>query len=68
MLVAKLGTDRIDAAVALRGPAHLCPNPNCKSLMNLKKGRINIAHFAHRRATHPQHPLRDDTISGYQLL
>lgn len=48
MLVAKLGTDRIDAVVALRGPAYLCPNPKCNGLMILRKGRIKVAHFAHK--------------------
>lgn len=49
MLVAKLGEDRIDAAIAQRGPEYHCPQ--CKGVVILKKGRKVIDHFAHKPPT-----------------
>lgn len=46
MLVAQLGTERIDAALAGRGPEYHCPQ--CKGIVILKRGRIIINHFAHK--------------------
>ena len=49
MLVAQLGTERIDAALAERGPEYHCPQ--CKGIVILKKGRKVIDHFAHKPPT-----------------
>lgn len=49
MLVAQLGTERIDAAIAERGPEYHCPQ--CKGIAILKKGRRNMPHFAHKPPT-----------------
>lgn len=49
MLVAEHGTTRIDAEVAERGPVYNCPG--CGGEVVLKRGRIVIAHFAHKPPT-----------------
>ena len=49
MLAAKLIADRINAAIAVRGPEYHCPN--CNGIVILKIGRKVIAHFAHKPPT-----------------
>jgi competence protein CoiA len=49
MLIGSLDGRRVDAAEAERGAAYLCPE--CKSTLILKKGRIVVAHFAHKPPT-----------------
>jgi competence protein CoiA len=48
MLVAKLNDNRIEADIAERGQDYVCPNPKCNQPVILKRGRIKIAHFAHK--------------------
>lgn len=49
MLVAELNEERIEAENAERGLAYVCPE--CRLEVVLKRGRIRIAHFAHRPPT-----------------
>ncbi|MDJ0945629.1 MAG: competence protein CoiA family protein [Kiloniellales bacterium] len=49
MLVAALKGDRVEADIAERGLEYLCPE--CKGPVILKRGRIKIAHFAHKPPT-----------------
>lgn len=49
MLVAALKGDRIEADIAERGLDYVCPR--CKGPVILKRGRIKIAHFAHKPPT-----------------
>lgn len=49
MLVAALDGDRVEAEIAERGLTYNCPK--CKRLVILKRGRIKIAHFAHKPPT-----------------
>jgi len=49
MLVANLDQNRIEASLAEKGPEYRCPG--CNGIVNLKKGRIVIHHFAHRPPT-----------------
>lgn len=49
MLVAALSGNRIEADIAERGPEYVCPD--CKQSVILKRGRIKIAHFAHKPPT-----------------
>ena len=49
MLVSIMGDDRIDAAIAVRGPDFRCPG--CKGIVILHKGRKVIAHFKHKPPT-----------------
>jgi hypothetical protein len=48
MLVGWTGSERIDAAAALRGTSYFCPSPECGGALILKKGRKVAAHFAHK--------------------
>lgn len=49
MLVAVLGSERVDAAVSIRRPDYYCPE--CNGLVVLHHGRIVIAHFKHKPPT-----------------
>ena len=49
MLVAVLNGLRIEAELADRGLAYKCPN--CTQSVILKRGRIKVAHFAHKPPT-----------------
>jgi len=49
MLVAALKSDRIEADIAERGLEYVCPKCWCSVI--LKRGRIKIAHFAHKPPT-----------------
>ncbi len=49
MLVAELDGNRIEAEIAERGLTYCCPK--CKRPVILKRGRIKIAHFAHKPPT-----------------
>ena len=49
MLVAALNGNRIEADIAERGLAYVCPE--CERPVILKRGRIKIAHFAHKPPT-----------------
>lgn len=49
MLIATLENRRVEAADVERGPDFFCPN--CRTLVVLKKGRIKVAHFAHKPPT-----------------
>lgn len=49
MLVAALDRERIEADVAERGLAYVCSK--CRRPVILKRGRIKIAHFAHKPPT-----------------
>lgn len=49
MLVAALNDNRIEAEFAERGREYTCPK--CKRPVILKRGRIKIAHFAHKPPT-----------------
>jgi DNA-directed RNA polymerase subunit RPC12/RpoP len=49
VLVARLMTERIEAALAKRGPEYRCPQ--CSSIVVLKKGRQVVHHFAHKPPT-----------------
>lgn len=49
MLVAALNGNRIEADIAERGLPFVCPK--CKRPVILKRGRIKIAHFAHKPPT-----------------
>lgn len=51
MLVAALNGNRIEAKSTERGLGYICPNPECKGPVILKRGRIKIAHFAHKPPT-----------------
>jgi len=46
ILIAHTDAGRVEAAEAIRGTRHVCPN--CLSEVILKRGRIVIAHFAHK--------------------
>jgi competence protein CoiA len=46
MLTAMCDGARVEAAEALRGLNYCCPG--CSKTVILKKGRIKIAHFAHK--------------------
>lgn len=48
MLVAACEGKRVEAQDAERGLAYVCPNPKCCRPLILKRGRIVIAHFAHK--------------------
>jgi competence protein CoiA len=49
LLIAILEDRRVEAADVERGPHFFCPN--CKTAVILKKGRIKLAHFAHKPPT-----------------
>ena len=49
MLVATLDGDRMEAEIAERGLGYVCPI--CEQPVVLKRGRIKIAHFAHKPPT-----------------
>jgi len=49
MLIASLAGQRLDAAEATKGQDYRCPQ--CDSALILKKGRIIVAHFAHKPPT-----------------
>lgn len=49
MLIASLNDERVEAESAERGLAFVCPS--CKRPVILKRGRIVIAHFAHKPPT-----------------
>ena len=50
MLVAKRVSDNstVVATEVARGPEYRCPDPACNQLVNIRKGRNVIHHFAHR--------------------
>lgn len=49
MLIAALNEERIEAENAERGLTYVCPE--CRDGVFLKRGRIKMAHFAHRSPT-----------------
>lgn len=49
MLVALLHGNRIEALAAQKGDEFCCPG--CKAIVTLKKGRLVVAHFAHKPPT-----------------